>query len=206
MPKGPAFFAPCATSAAAMRSLLGMQPTRAHIVPGGPCSMSSTRAPVADAAWYAARPAVPAPRTATSTERCGLRVDMRAPEGSEGPPPGVPRSGDELDLDPSILTPVLRRRLRAFGPHRRGLDARLVDAVGDEEILDLLGSPEPEIVVVLRRPTRVGVPDEADGLSLQRPGDHAHEEGLHGGLVVSLGLGGVEGKEGIGTGAQGVHR
>ena len=71
IPNPAACFAVWAISAAASRSLLGMHPTRAHVVPGGPCSMTTTRAVRAMAAWYAARPAVPEPKIATSTERCG---------------------------------------------------------------------------------------------------------------------------------------
>ncbi len=46
-----------------------MQPTRAQVVPWGPPSISTARRPPAIAARYAARPAVPAPMTVTSTVR-----------------------------------------------------------------------------------------------------------------------------------------
>ena len=59
----------CPASAAAIRSLLGMQPTRAQVVPCGPPSIRTTRLPCAIAARYAAKPEVPAPMTATSTDR-----------------------------------------------------------------------------------------------------------------------------------------
>ena len=56
----------CAASAGAIRSLLGMHPTLAQVVPCSPPSISSARLPAALAARNAARPAVPAPMTATS--------------------------------------------------------------------------------------------------------------------------------------------
>ena len=44
-----------------------MQPTRAQVVPSSPPSIIAALAPAPLAARYAARPAVPAPITATST-------------------------------------------------------------------------------------------------------------------------------------------
>ena len=67
-----------------------MQPTRAHVVPGGPCSMSTTLGVLATAARYAAAPAVPAPTTATSTDRyragCMAQSEREA-RASAIPPP-----------------------------------------------------------------------------------------------------------------------
>src|SRR6478735_5956547 len=66
-----------AASAGAISSLLGMQPTRAHVVPCTPPSISSAARPAAFAARYAASPAVPAPMTATSVSRVGIAVSLR---------------------------------------------------------------------------------------------------------------------------------
>ncbi len=49
-PKPGASSMACAASAAAMRSFEGMQPTRAQVVPYGPASMTTARAPRARAA------------------------------------------------------------------------------------------------------------------------------------------------------------
>src|SRR5450759_556578 len=67
MPKPGALATAWAASAAAMRSLLGMQPTRAQVVPYSPPSIITALTPAALAARYAVMPAVPAPITATST-------------------------------------------------------------------------------------------------------------------------------------------
>ena len=56
-----------AASAAAISSLLGMHPTRAHVVPYGPSSTSTQLRPSSAAALRAFKPAVPAPTIATST-------------------------------------------------------------------------------------------------------------------------------------------
>ncbi|KFB69598.1 MAG: hypothetical protein CAPSK01_000657 [Candidatus Accumulibacter vicinus] len=49
-PKASACLAACAASAAAISSLLGMQPTRAQVVPYGPPSMTTTLRVCASAA------------------------------------------------------------------------------------------------------------------------------------------------------------
>lgn len=61
--------AACAASAAAISSLLGMQPTRAQVVPYSPPSIKTTLSVHAMAARKARIPAEPAPITATSTYR-----------------------------------------------------------------------------------------------------------------------------------------
>lgn len=66
MPNSPVVRAAWAAAPAAIRSFDGMQPTRAQVVPPGPRSISTDRAPAAEAARWAAMPAVPAPITATS--------------------------------------------------------------------------------------------------------------------------------------------
>lgn len=66
-PKAGAAAAAWAASAAAIKSLLGMQPTLAQVVPYGPLSIISTRLPCMRAALCAVMPAVPLPITATST-------------------------------------------------------------------------------------------------------------------------------------------
>ena len=66
-PKAGAAATAWAASAAAIKSLLGMQPTRAQVVPYGPLSIISTRLPCMRAALCAVMPAVPLPITATST-------------------------------------------------------------------------------------------------------------------------------------------
>ena len=58
----------CAASAAAINSLLGMQPTRAHVVPYGPDSISTTFFVCSRAARNALMPAVPEPMMATSAD------------------------------------------------------------------------------------------------------------------------------------------
>src|SRR3954464_484126 len=54
-----------------------MHPTRAHVVPCTPPSISRAARPAAFAARYAASPAVPAPMTATSVSRIGIGVSLR---------------------------------------------------------------------------------------------------------------------------------
>ncbi len=62
----------CAASAAAISSLLGMQPTRAQVVPCGPPSIRTSRSVCSRTRRYAASPAVPAPMIATSTLRSAM--------------------------------------------------------------------------------------------------------------------------------------
>lgn len=58
-----------------------MQPARTQVVPHGPASISSVRAPASAAARRAAKPAVPAPITATSTSlRAATSLSLVQPE------------------------------------------------------------------------------------------------------------------------------
>jgi len=67
MPAGISWRKPSQRWAACSTALEGMQPTRAQVVPSGPWSISTARAPARRSVLYAFMPAVPAPMTATST-------------------------------------------------------------------------------------------------------------------------------------------
>lgn len=64
---GSAYCAARTASAAAISNLLGMQPTRAQVVPKTPPSVTRTLRVCASAARYADIPAVPTPMMSTST-------------------------------------------------------------------------------------------------------------------------------------------
>ena len=112
-----------------------MQPTRAHIVPSGPHSMSTTRAVVAAAASYAASPAVPAPTMATSTERRGV-ID---------PCSGLDRRGVGLLL-------MVRRSVARDAEHDGGDGTRENRCATHELSCDIRRGSGP--IYVLRRPMK----------------------------------------------------